>query len=292
MTKLFKRSVDVVVGDKRLTKLDCAFEVEKTLRAEPNKCSLKIYNLAEETRAAFEQLAPRRRWWTKGVPVRIEAGYGDDRALLWLGELRNVLTEIEGPDWVTSMDSGDGYLAFQNARVNLSYGPMTPVATVLQALVQQLGIGVGNVAQTLATLNVEGVGKLYPHGLVISGSVAQELTDFCRSAGLEWSIQDGVLQILDRGQALRSQALRVSSDTGMVGSPSVDVDGIATVKTLLIPDVRVGSMLVLDSARIKGTYRVEKATWSGDTASDEWFITMQARKYPSIWDGPTNPNGA
>ena len=291
MTQLFKRSVDVVVGSKRITGLDCAFEIEKTLNAEPNKCSLKIWNLAEDTRAAFEQLAPRKRWMTKGIPTRIEAGYGNDRAPLWLGALRTVPPALHGPDWVTSMDSGDGYLAFQNARVNLSYGPMTPVDTVLQALVRQLGVGVGNLAQALAQLKVNGVGKLYPHGVVISGSVAQELSDFCLSAGLEWSIQDGVLQILDRGQALRGKALRVSSDTGMIGSPSVDVDGIATLKTLLIPGVRVGCMLVLDTARIKGTYRLMKATWSGDTSSDDWIIQMQARKYPSLWDGPTNPNG-
>lgn len=302
MTQLFGRSVDVVVGNKRLTGLDCAFEIVKTLRGEPNKCSLKLWNLAEDTRASFEQLAPRRRWQTTGIPVRIEAGYGEDRSLLWNGELRNVYTEVEGPDWVTSMDSGDGWLAWQNSRVNLSYGPMTPVETVFRALVQQLGVGVGNT--DLKMFSLTGMGKFFPHGKVISGSVAQELTDFCRSAGLECSIQDGVLQVLDLGQALRGKALLVSSDTGMVGSPSVDVDGIATVKTLLIPGVRVGQLISLSTAntslvtdlnaptgvsRISGTYRVEKATWSGDTSSDDWTITMQARRYPSAWDTVTNP---
>ena len=295
MTQLFGRSVDVVVGNYRLTGLDCVFSIEKTLRGEPNKCSLKLYNLAEQTRASFEQLAPRRRYQTKGVPVRIEAGYGIDRALLWLGELRNVFTEVDGPEWVTSMDSGDGYLAFQNTRVNLSYGPMTPVTTVYQALVAKLaaaGISTGNA--TAKDLEILGMGKFYPHGTVIAGSAAQELSDLCLSAGLEWSIQDGVLQVLDRGQALRGKALLVSSEpnTGLVGSPSIDVDGIATVKILMTPEVRVGCILTLDTARIKGNFRLEKATWSGDTSSDDWYITMQARKYPSPWDlTVTNPNG-
>jgi len=289
MTQLFRRSIDVVVGSKRLTGLDCAFEIVKTLRAEPNTCKLKVYNLAEDTRAEFEQLAPRKRWQTDGIPVRIEAGYGDDRALLWNGDLRNIYTEIDGPDWITSMDSGDGCLAWQNARVNQSYGPMTSVQTVLRALVSKLGIGQGNLDDVIKDVQVLGMGTLYPHGVVLSGSVAQEITDFCRSTGLEWSIQDGTFQILDHGQALRDKALLVSSDTGMVGSPSVDVDGIATVKTLLIPDVRVGCILSLDTARVKGDYRVEKATWSGDTSSDDWYVTMQARRYPSASEGPGNP---
>jgi hypothetical protein len=163
---------------------------------------------------------------------------------------------------------------------------MTPAATVFQALVAKLGVGVGNTAGK--TFELTGVGKFYTHGTVISGSVAQELSDLCLTAGLEWSIQDGVIQVLDRGKAIRDtdrvgSALLVSSDTGMVGSPSIDLDGIATLKTLLIPDVRVGCMLTLDTARIKGNFRLEKATWSGDTSSDDWYITMQARKYPSPW---------
>lgn len=274
MTKLFRRSVDVVVGPKRLTGLDCAFDIEKTLKAEPNTCELKIWNLAEDTRATFEQLSPRKKFQTKGIPVRIEAGYGDDRAILWLGDLRNVYSEHDGIDWITTMNAGDGALAYQNSRVNISYGPMTPADTVLRALVRQLGVGEGNAA----LFKITGIWKVYPHGVVLSGSAARELTDFCRSTGLEWSIQDGTLQILDRNQALRGKAIHVSSDTGMVGSPSVDNLGILSVRTLLIPGVRVGCMLVIDSARIKGTYRVEKAKWTGDTSSDDWFIDMEARR--------------
>lgn len=278
MTKLFSRSVDVVVGPKRLTGIDCAFEIEKTIKPEPNTCELKIWNLSEDTRAAFEEISPRKKFQTKGIPVRIEAGYVDDRAILWLGDLRNVYSEYDGVDWITTMNAGDGALAYQNSRVNISYGPMTPAETVLRELVRRLGVGEGNLAQAIALFRVTGIWKVYPNGVVLSGSAARELTDFCRSAGLEWSIQDGTIQILDRGQALRGKAIRVSSDTGMVGSPSVDNLGVLSVRTLLIPDVRVGSMLVVDSTRIKGTYRVVKARWTCDTSSTDWFIDMEARR--------------
>lgn len=292
MTQLFGRAVDVVVGKYRLVGLDCSFEITKTIRGEPNTCSLKIWNLSAAQQSSLEQVAPRRRWQTKGVPVRIEAGYGTERAVLWIGELRNVVTELEGEDRITSLDSGDGYLAIQNTRVNLSYGPMTKVDTVFAALAAKLaaaGIAVNGVDAKL--FSITGMGKFYPHGTVLSGSVAQELTDFCRSAGLEWSIQDGVLEVLDRGQPKRGKAILLSSEpnTGVIGSPSIDADGIVTVKTLLLPDLRVGGIVTLDCARIKGNFRVEKATWSGETGGDEWSITIQARRFPSMWDSVANP---
>ena len=35
----------------------------------------------------------------------------------------------------------------------------------------------------------------------------------------------------------------------------------------------------LNAARIKGTYRIEKAAWSGDMASTEWEIEINAKRY-------------
>jgi hypothetical protein len=123
------------------------------------------------------------------------------------------------------------------------------------------------------------MGQLFPHGTVISGSAAQELTDFCKSAQLEWSIVDGALQILNLGKALSTKAIKLSEDTGMIGSPTVDADGLLTIKMLIIPDVRPGTLLVVDAERIKGNYRVEKATWEGDTSGGPWYITAVCKRY-------------
>jgi hypothetical protein len=288
-TALFDRAWAITVDTIKLAEHDVVFKVEKTIKAEPNTCSLSIWNLNEAQRSALEELRPPAEKAhladkgharaVKGIGVRIEAGYGNSPSLIWLGDLRTVNSVKDGPDWVTALESGDGEKAWQNARVNVSYGPKTPVDTALRAMVRALGVGEGNLAQVVHKLQVAGVGKVFPRGTVISGPVSQELSDFCRSADLEWSIQDGAIQFVDRGKALAGRAVRLSPDTGMLGSPTVDPDGILTVQMLMIPDVRPGTLLVVNAARVKGNYRVEKATWAGDSAGGDWTITCEAKRF-------------
>lgn len=292
MGELFGRSCAITINTTRFVSLDIQCEIEKTAKSEPNTCSLRVWNLSKDHRAAIEELSPPTRAGsalaskkekehraTKGIPVKIEAGYGDELSLLWLGDLRTARSERNGPDWITVLDSGDGEKAWQNARVNVSFGPKTPVDTALRAMVRALGVGEGNLSKVVDRLRIAGVGKLYPQGTVISGPVSRELTDFARSADLEWSIQDGAIQFVDRGKALAGRAVKLSSATGMRGSPTVDIDGVLKVHTLLIPDVRPGTLIVMDAVRVKGNYRVEKITYRLDRAGDDWGLEIEAQRY-------------
>jgi len=292
----FVRRWRVTVNTIEITELDVAFKIEKSLKDEPNTCELHVWNLNETQRAQIEELNPTvgtvsalaaakaktavRQQATKGIPVRIEAGYEDegDLSLLWLGDLRSAHSLRDGPHWVTVLESGDGEKAWQNARMNVSFGPKTPVDTALRAMVRALGIGQGNLEQIVHKLKVGGMGKLFPRGTVFSGPVQRELRDFARSADIEFSIQDGTLQIIDAGKALAESAILVSSETGMLESPTVDIDGILTVKMLMQPGIRPGRLLVVDADRIKGNYRAERITWEADSAGDSWSVEIEASR--------------
>jgi hypothetical protein len=278
MTELFDRVADVTIDRMRLTGHRVAFRVEKSLKPEPNTCELQVWGLNEDQRAGLEELQPKKES-KRGIPVRIEAGYKGGASLIWLGDLRTAVSVKEGPDWVTALSSGDGEKAYQSARVALSYGPKTPIDTALRAMVRALGVDEGNVSQVAAQLRLRGVGKLLSQGAVISGPAARQLTDWARAADLEWSIQDGAIQFVDRGKALLGKAVRITSDTGMIGSPTVDNDGVLTVTVLMMPDVKPGTLLVVDSRRIKGNYRVEQATWDGDSFGGSWQITLTASRF-------------
>lgn len=293
---LFGRNAEVTIDTLKLVGFDVRFTVVKTLKPLPNTCKLQIFNLNEDHRAQLEQLQPTQGTLktskvtksggggktsllaTTGIPVKIEAGYGKNLSQIWLGDLRTINSIRDGADWVTTLECGDAEKAYQNARIHVSYGAKTPIETALRAMIRALGVGEGNVAKIVASLNMNGT-AIYPHGAVIAGSVAQQLTDFARSADLEWSVVDGSIQFLNRGKALAAKAIQLSSDTGMLGSPTVDADGLATFKMLLIPDVRPGSLIVADAERIKGNYRVEKATWNADTAGGEWSIVAVCSRY-------------
>jgi hypothetical protein len=277
--ELWDRAARVTVGTLKLEGFTVKFKVKKSLKPEPNTAELDLYNLNEKHRAELEELRPREKLATKGIPCKIEAGYGDRLSLVWLGDLRTIDSVREGPDWVTHLGSGDGEKAWQNARMNLSYGPKTPVDTVLRAMVRALGVGEGNVAKVANQLRVAGAGKLLAEGAVFTGPVARHLTDFARSADLEVSIQDGAVQILDRGKALAGRALRIGANSGLIGSPTVDNEGILAFRILVMNDVRPGTLVVMDAERIKGNYRLETAEWDCDSSGGPWYIDCTAKRY-------------
>ena len=292
MGRLFDRTWSVTVSTLDVSQFRIHFSITKTLKPEPNKGLVEIYNLSPDHRQQLEELAPGKRVGKKrkgktapnirgSVPVRIEAGYKDDGPqLIFLGDLHTVDSELNGADWITAVSSGDGMRATRTARINQAFGPKTPADVALRALVKSLGIGEGNLSQVVSQLRLQGTANLLTRGIVFSGPTARMMTDFCRSADLEWSIQDGAVQFVDVGKALAQSALVLSSDSGLIGSPNVDGDGVLKAKTLMLPGLKCGRLVVVKARNVQGNFRVEKITTEGDTHSnDQWYHEIEAKRY-------------
>lgn len=271
MTELFGRKVAITVNRSRYTDLDCAFTIRKSIKPEPNTCEVTIWNLSPERQAELEAIAPKgSKQATVGIPCELEAGYEGGMSLLWRGDLRTIETTDDGPNAVSTLTSGDGEKSWKHARLHVSYGPQTPIETSLRAIARALGVDEGNLSKVVARLKVGG-SAIWPTGKVLTGAASRQLISIARSADLEVSIQDGALQFLDRGKALEGQALKLTPDTGLVGSPSVDNEGIVTFRTLIIPDLRCGAPVVIDAKRVKGNFRLVEIEWSGDTSGADWY---------------------
>lgn len=255
------------------------FRVEKALKnSEPNKCECSIYNLSKEHRAQIEELRPKKGD-ARGIPLLIEAGYKDGGlGQIWLGDLRAVFTDQTGADTITKIESGDGEAA-KGSSIEVAYGPGTSPDVALRAIVRSLGIDEGNVAAAAIKLRQAGGSALFPQRLVLSGNSARQMDLFCQSAGLEWSIQDSAVQILEKDKALGAHTVKITSRTGLIESPSVDPKGVLVFKMLIQPDVRCGSLLVVDSHTAKGNYRIRKVIWEGDTHAQPWYISGEATRY-------------
>lgn len=285
--KLFLKKWRVQVRDIRTETLRCVFKVTKHLKPDPNTIELKIYNLTEDHRKSLENIPARPANKTLAAlvadltapnMVRLEAGYEDGMSQLYLGEVRAASTSTEGPNVVSMVTSGDGEKDLQTARINVPLGPKTSIDTALNSIVNALGCGKGNLSKILGSLKLSGSAEMFPTGGVLYGSAADELDAFCKSAQLDWSIQDGKLLILDRGKALAGTAFLLSSDTGLQESPTVDSKGIVTAKTAMIPDMFPGRAVVFDAKSLKGGYRVEECVYQGDTHGREWFIEIKCQK--------------
>ncbi len=258
--------------------LDVSFEVEKSTKREPNKCSLRLYNLTPEHRRELEQLTINRKSGPGRIRVEIEAGYAEGTALIFRGDLRTAITERDGPDLITTIEGEDGGRASLWGRVNRGFPPGTAVATVLQACVDAMGVGLGNLREVTAGVELVGGSAVFTQGTVVSGSAPDELARLLRSMGLRYSIQNGVVQVQRRNQPLQGTAVVLSPSTGLVGRPSVNADGTVKAQCQMIPDVYPGRQVQFRDVEVAGTYRVEKAKYTGDTHGDPWYIDIEAEE--------------
>lgn len=276
-TLLFDRRVTVTVDTIQFTDLDCTFKIEKTLKAAPNNCDIEIYNLTADHRAQLEQLVPKGKEPTKGIACEIVAGYAAGVSQIWLGDLRTGHSTYEAPDWVTRISTGDGEKGVQHARLHISYGPKTSIDTALRAMARAMGVDEGNLGKVVQRLKIAG-SDVFPTGVTISGPVWRQMQQFAQSADLQLSIQNNALQFVDIGKTLEGEALLLRHDTGLLEA-NVDNEGVLTAKTLMIPGVRMGGLVVVESRNAKGNFRIEKGTCEGSTDGDDWGWTIQGKRY-------------
>lgn len=269
MTELFDRSASLTVDTLTVSDLRFAFSVERTLRPTPNKAEIKIYNLTEAHRLELSALA--------SIPVVLSAGYSDVTPLIFKGDLRNAPSTFTSPDWVTTISGADGGTRRRTARTRRSFRPGSTLATVVNALASDLGVGAGNVSETIANSRLAGASTTFVAGTVLDGNAWGQLVALCRSAELELSIQNGALQVLPLGQALAGTAIYLQADSGLVGSITKDTRGRLKFKTLMIPDMFPGRLVEPRTRNVSGgNYRVTKCSYKGDTHGADWSIECEA----------------
>ena len=268
MGRLLQRTASVTVDTLRVTELDIAFRVERDLKPEPNTAEIDIYNLAPANRKRLQGLGD--------AVVVLEVGYESGVSTIFRGDLKSAVTRRDGADLVTQVRAGDGARARQTARVNRSFAPGTPVEAVLREITGAMGVDTGDVGDILRAV-VAGGRRILEGGFSASGNAAGELTRVTRSAGLEWSVQDGRLQLLSQGRALQGKAIRLSPDTGLIDAPEIDDKGQLRARTLIIPDLSPGKRVQVDSEFVTGVYRVEKTRHVGETSGEEWTIEIEAK---------------
>ncbi len=293
MTVLFGRDWALRVGGIDVSSLDFDFDVTKTRRAEPNRCSVKVWGLSPENQRALEQLSIYDPKPVKGakktaaektpeakaalkvgnIRVELEAGYLDPgRTLIFRGDLRRALNAHEGVETCTEVEGGDGGRSVLLSRVSQSFPVGTPRLAVVSACAAAMGLGVGNLQEVAGLL-----AQPYTSGTAISGNAATELGGVLRRAGITYSIQDQVLLFSVIGRAGNiAEAVVLSSDTGLVGSPEKDCTGVMKFTSLIQPGLVVGGYVSLHAKHITGTYRIETIRYEGSTYGNSWYAHCEA----------------
>ncbi len=263
-----------------------SFDADRSLKSatHPNSAGIKIYNLSSSNRGALTTFGSKRGPDGNPVPieVRLEAGYKEGTSLIFAGHSKFIEDTREGPDRILVIEAyenlGLGKLAFK------SWAKSTPIATIIRDLAKTLDMGTGNLPPDFEAQYLGG-GTQAPGPTSVSGNAMRALKRFCHSVGLDVSLQAGQLLFLYQGNgALGRKAIVVSSETGMIGSPSVNVKGVITFQTLLTPGLVPGAIVNFQTDQFEGFVRVAKVRFSGSTFGADWFATCEC-------EPPRSPNG-
>lgn len=268
--ELFGREWSLQVADLELSDFDMSFQVTRTLSAKtPNTAEIKVYNLNADNRSRLQEL--------ERVYVSLVAGYRGNTSLIFRGDLRDASSSRDGAGWVTTITSDAGRRA-RKARIVKSFAPGSTVGQVLQEAAKAMGLRLGNSTQRVVNAKIAGTdASSFFNGYALAGAVEDEIDRLARSCGLEWSVQDDELQFLDFGQPLSQLAVRLTSDSGLIGSPEPGNKGLCDVRALIIPDLIPGRRVQVESQHIEGFYRIETAKHTGTTSGREWYVDLQLK---------------
>ena len=279
------RACSLVVGDDagnglELNELRITFKTAKGDAETPNSAEISVYNLSEATASRI------RREFTQ---VALSAGYKANMGLIFRGNIRQVrIWRENGVDTVLHILAADGDRAYNFATVNTTLAAGSRPADrvrVCQGSFSARGAGAGHLPDP--------GGQPLPRGRVMYGMARDHMRDEAANTGTDWSIQDGQVQMVPRKGWLPGEAVLLTHETGLVGTPEQTQDGV-TVRALLNPRLRVGGRIMLDNRSVRqmqtplkaaagqcaarldddGVYRIIKVEFTGDTRGNDWYADM------------------
>jgi len=264
MSRIKNRIVEIrigLAGQKGMAWRDplfVEFHVEKTTGRSPNKAEVKLYNLSPNSLRQIEQ-PDQILQILAGQEIPSQIFYGDIPR-------RGVEHKPTGTDLVTTIKAADGRRIFRDSTFSGSYPPGISRDAILKDIISS-----GNIPISYQT---DLPSKSYPSGWAYAGTWRDALTEILDSDA-SWSIQHGALQILKINEA-PGNALLITSNTGMIGSPNRTDKGV-NVKTLLTPALRSGGPIKIESQFLTGDYKITKLVHEGNSRGLIWESQIVGR---------------
>ncbi|WP_281659634.1 phage protein [Microvirgula aerodenitrificans] len=312
-TKQWIRKISLRVGNDEkaidLSQLRVRFNVRRGDIATPNTASVRVYNVSDKTARSIQNSGEFNR-------VRLEAGYEDSFGVIFDGTITQVRIGRESQtDTYVDLSVADGDSAYNFAIINKSLAAGSTADEQVDALASAMEPhGVTQGYRPELSQN-----KL-PRGKVMFGGARDYLSTIMRDQEAKWSIQDGKMTIIPFDNFIPSEAIEVTSSTGMIGLPESTIGGL-NLSVLINPRIRIGTLVHLNNSSIQqyeyssgvkqsagnsktsiggakinddGLYYVMVAEYVGDTHGQEWYsrLTCLAVDATSIPEQVTNKASA
>lgn len=244
--------------------LRVSFDIQRDRSRDPNAALISIWNLAESTRDAFENLGR--------VLCTLDAGYLDDGAHnIFTGVLLDISSEKDAGGFRTDLTLGDDKeQRAANAHTHRTFPEGMPVSQVLRELVKACGLEGGNISEASSRARLAGSAELQRPWLA-SGQALNELQHFCRALGFNWTLQDQAVLFtgLSRGSFGRGPLFDASN---LFQAPQYDAEGNIAVSSWLVPELMPGRPFQVDYGNTNAAFVASQTQHVGDTHGSDWYI--------------------
>lgn len=239
--------------------------IEHTSGPRPNKAKIKIHNLSEDSARFVEG---------RGFTVQVAAGQGIS-GLMFRGDITRAETRQETPTRVSAIEASEGNRIWSSSTISRSWPPNTTRAQVTSDVLAAMGAARGYVSPRLAP-------RRFATGLVWAG-LCRDLLDLLYDADAtpfaeRWTMSGNSVDILVDGETRPGNALLLTPETGLIGSPSRTKSGGVKFKSLLSPSLRPGGGVQIAGKFIRGTYRVVKVSHEVDSKGLIWHTNGEGVK--------------
>lgn len=288
MTRQYMRKVTLVVatatGDALdLSNLRIRFKIKKNDAESPNIADIEVYNLADETSQRIQR---------EFTDIILQAGYEGNFGVVFRGNSKQITRgRPNETDSTLNIIAADGDAAYNFSIMNTTLAAGATQRDQIAAAAASMssrGVSMGYVPDT--------GGQRLARGKVMYGMSRNYLRQSAVTNDLTWSIQDGKLQFIPNTGLLPGQAVKLTAESGLIGTPEQTTDGIL-IKCLINPKIKPGTVVDLANSEVNaakatnffknnkddrkpvaieadGLYRVLSVEYEGDTHGQSWYQVL------------------
>lgn len=256
-------SVGFEIGGTSPYALHISFSVQKQELESSNTAKVQVWNLNKQNLATLE---------AENCFLLLKAGYGNTLPVILSGTVSHTSTRKDGSDMLTEIEVVDGLMEVRDTWVSMSYAGLVNTKKILDDTAAQMGLTV--------TYSYNATFADIPNGFSFIGQAKNALSKACAVSGLEWSIQNGVLQIKKPGDVMNREVYVIGPETGLIeipervqisssddaGTPQMGYDLVY----LLNGAIGVGDYVQVQSKYLTGFFRVYSLEIDGDNLSGAW----------------------
>ena len=276
MAKLWKQVRLITIGEIVFDyeQLDIDFEVKCTDDNKSDIATIKLYNLSETTKQKLKE----------NQDVSIDAGYRELHGVIFNGIVESITTSRDENDFITTIEATPNNRAYTNTIINRQFKAGIKASEVIKQIEKMCNF----------TMDIKELGKdtVYPNGKVFSGRLSNVIPILARDTGticrftnttIEFKLpnkayssvlhlggEQGLIRIdkkMDKAEIKKdekkasknsksSSKKKSNNKTSGKGKQKFDIE------CLLIPLIKIGQLLEIESTTFKGKVVVKECDFS------------------------------